>query len=62
MSYENIPKAQQEHSETNKLIKRIEKVAARGVKTLTDWERGFLSSASQRKEVGPPYGKAVRHL
>ena len=31
-------------AETNKLIERIEKVAARGVKTLTDWERGFLES------------------
>lgn len=31
-------------AETNKLIERIEKVAARGVKMLTDWERGFLES------------------
>jgi len=31
-------------AETNKLVERIEKVAARGVKTLTDWERGFLES------------------
>ena len=31
-------------AETNKLVGRIEKVAARGVKTLTDWERGFLES------------------
>ena len=31
-------------TETNKLVERIEKVAARGVKTLTDWERGFLES------------------
>ena len=26
------------------LIENIERVAARGVKTLTDWERGFLES------------------
>jgi len=31
-------------SQKNTLIDRIEKVAARGVSTLTDWERNFLSS------------------
>jgi len=31
-------------SETKNLISRIERVAARGVTTLTDWERNFLSS------------------
>ena len=28
----------------DELVERIQKVAARGVKTLTDWERGFLES------------------
>ena len=31
-------------AETKSLISRIEKTAARGVSTLTDWERNFLSS------------------
>ena len=35
----------------DELVERIQKVAARGVKTLTDWERGFLESllASAKK-------------